>query len=114
MDVGKNRYARRLTHACQHTNAFVKSRSTKRFARSSIRLIVRGLEPLRNADAPRDIAHFQGRLDRVVLALNHAWPGYEDQRSASSDCDPSDLDRLHADYPTTEAVSCCRAVSFRA
>jgi hypothetical protein len=61
----------------------------------------------------RGVSDGKRRLDRMRLAFYYAWTGNQEQGLAASNRDPSDLNRLHADYPTTEAVSCWCAASLR-
>ena len=69
-----------------------------------VRLVVGRFEDVLHAGALGDVADCERSLDGVRLALDHARAGDEQQRAARADRQAGELDRLHADYPTTDSA----------
>src|SRR5262245_15652153 len=95
VDVGEDRDVKLRLDAGEHAQPFLETRTAERAARRAIRLVVRGLEDERHLKPAGHIDEPSSQIRRVLLALDDARPGDEDERTAAADREIAQLERIH-------------------
>src|SRR5215471_2036774 len=79
VDVSQHRYAQIFPDFLQDTQTFIQSRPAKALERRPVGFVIRSFEDEREAQLARYLLNAFRDLQRVCLALNHAWPGDKKQ-----------------------------------